>query len=153
VATFGTFTPGQVLTAAELNNGLLWTSFTPAFTNFTLGNGTVTAKYSIFGKVMFCKVAVTLGSTSTVGDPIRMTIPASATAVTTSQEVVGNAMATDAGVATYLGYVLLTSSTQVTGIVINAASTYGQANTFNTTRPFTWGNADQFRLDFMLELL
>mgnify|MGYP003337539341 CR=1 FL=1 len=38
---FGSFT-SQVLTAGDLNTaGGSWTTFTPSFTNFTLGNGTI----------------------------------------------------------------------------------------------------------------
>lgn len=152
MATFGTFVTGQVLTAAELNAGLLWTSFTPSFTNFTLGNGTVSAKYSIFGKFMWVKLKVTLGSTSSMGDPLLMTMPASAQMVTATQEVLGTFQMQDTGNATYFGSLSLSSATQIRPYVWNVAGTFPVANTVNTTRPFTWGNTDQFTMDFMVEI-
>jgi len=43
-----------------------WSDYTPTFTNFTLGNGTVTGKYFRIGRLVHFIVQVTLGSTSSV---------------------------------------------------------------------------------------
>lgn len=43
-----------------------WSDYTPTFTNFTLGNGTVTGKYFRVGRLTHFIVQVTLGSTSSV---------------------------------------------------------------------------------------
>ena len=58
MATFGTFTAGQVLTAAELNAPMAWTSYTPALsssgTQPVLGTGSsATGKYVQINKFVF----------------------------------------------------------------------------------------------------
>jgi hypothetical protein len=152
MATFGTFAVGQVLTAAELNATGEYTSFTPSFTNLTVGNGTVSAGFSVFNKILFCTVSVTLGSTSIVGDPVRMTVPGSLSINTTSQKVLGQATLEDTGIATYMGVVQVTNATTVGLFVQNASTTYTTLNTVNGTRPFASFNGDQFIFSFIARL-
>jgi hypothetical protein len=68
MATFGTFASGQVLTAAELNAAGAWTSFTPSWVNLTPGNGVVSAAYSQFNKILFVRVKLTWGTTTSCTD-------------------------------------------------------------------------------------
>ena len=53
------------------------TSWTPTFTNFTLGNGSYTAVYKRVGKLVFYTLDITMGSTSSVtaGQGILFTLP------------------------------------------------------------------------------
>jgi hypothetical protein len=58
MATFGTFVAGQILTAAELNAPMAWTSYTPALTSSgtqpVLGTGSVaTGKYVQINKFVY----------------------------------------------------------------------------------------------------
>jgi len=152
MAEFGTFTSGSVLTAAELNAAGAWTSFTPSWTNLTPGNGVVSAAYSKFNKILFVRVKFTWGTTTSCGDPVRMTLPASLTQDTASQDPVGFASLTDIGVAGYSGVVSVISSTLVGINVYNSAATYLAPNTVNTTRPFTWGNGDIITFEFTTRL-
>lgn len=61
----------------NLTSGILtaWTTYTPTFTNFTLGNGSVVARYKQVGKTVFvyCKV-VTGSTTNFTGTPV-ITLP------------------------------------------------------------------------------
>lgn len=152
MATLGTFSSGQVLTAAELNAISTWTSFTPSWTNLTVGNGTVSAAYNQINKLVLVTVRVTLGTTSVVGDPVRMTLPASLTQDTASQDFVGLSFLGDTGVASYTGVISVISSTQVGLYVNNVSATYGSLNTVNTTRPHTWGNTDVIQFQFATRL-
>lgn len=152
MATFGTFASGQVLTAAELNAAGTWTSFTPSWTNLTAGNGVVSAAYSQFNKILFVRVKFTWGTTTSCGDPVRMTLPASLTQDTASQEIVGFAQYTDAGVASYIGQISVFSSTVVGLGVMNSAGTYTAANNVNNTRPHTFGNGDIMAFEFTTRL-
>ena len=45
-----------------------WTAFTPTWTNLTVGNGTVNAAYTTFGKTCTFYVSFALGSSSSIGD-------------------------------------------------------------------------------------
>ena len=152
MATFGTFVVGQVLTAAELNAAGAWTSFTPSWVNLTPGNGTVSAAYSQFNKILFVTVKFTWGTTTSCSDPVRMTLPASLTQDTASQDAVGLATYGDTGIAGYSGYIGVISSTQVGLLVNNSASTYTSGNNVNNTRPHTFGNTDTMQFQFITRL-
>ncbi len=152
MATFGTFTSGQVLTAAELNAAGVWTSFTPSWVNLTPGNGVVSAAYSQFNKILFVRVKLTWGTTTSCTDPVRMTLPASLTQDTGSQEVLGFGQYTDTGVASYVGQAYAVSSTVIGLGVMNSSGTYTAANNVNNTRPHTFGNTDIMSFEFTTRL-
>lgn len=68
------------LTRAKLNAAAgelagAWESYTPTLAGFTLGNGTMRAKYYRIGKFYTVKVAVTSGTTSATTNPIVITNP------------------------------------------------------------------------------
>lgn len=140
------------LSTAIANTLGTWTSFTPSWTNLTLGNGSVSAAYLQVNKLLFVTVKVTLGSTSSLGDPVRMTLPNSLTQDTASQDLVGITSLGDTGVAGYQGFIGVTSSTQVTPYVLNVGSTYASLNTITSTRPFTFGNTDTIAFQFVTRL-
>jgi hypothetical protein len=151
MAEFGTFTSGSVLTAAELNAAGAWTSFTPSWVNLTPGNGVVSAAYSKFNKILFVRVKLTWGTTTSCTDPVRMTLPASLTQ-DTNQDGVGWANYSDTGVAGYNGYCAVISSTQIGLLVNNSSSTYVAGNNVNNTRPHTFGNTDTMIFEFTTRL-
>ena len=152
MATFGTFVAGQVLTAAELNSLGVWTSFTPAYTNLTTGNGTNVGYYTVINKMLFVNTSFTLGSTSSVGDPVSLTLPASLTTISSIGATVGSAVFNDAGVATYTGVTQVISTTKVQPYVFNVSATYSTISSLNATRPFTAGTGDQYFMEFMVQL-
>lgn len=129
-----------------------WVSFTPSWTNVTLGNGTQSAFYSVINKILFVKVELTFGSTTSFGDPVELTLPNSYTAITTSQLMFGTSAFEDTGNATFVGQNYLVSSTKVRPSVQLVNGTYSQVNFTNATRPFTWGNTDVLNLDFMVQV-
>jgi len=68
MTALGDFSSGDVLTAADLNGIATWTSFTPTWTNLTVGNGTYDwSLYSQVNDIVFFSIRFTLGSTSSVG--------------------------------------------------------------------------------------
>ena len=84
--------------------GIKWqgtrTSFTPSWTNFTLGNGSLNyAEYIQHGKLVIFQVRVTLGTTSVVGNDPRLAVPVTGMSSSMSFYSKGNAL--DAGVAAY----------------------------------------------------
>src|SRR6185369_9654216 len=52
-----------------------WGSWTPSWTNLSVGNGTVVAKYVQIGKTVFARLSLVLGSTSTVTGPVIFSLP------------------------------------------------------------------------------
>ena len=69
------FSAGQVLTAAQLNEIGENESFTPSFTNTTLGNGTLTGAKMRVNDMMLLQVKFLLGSTSDVTGTVQLTLP------------------------------------------------------------------------------
>lgn len=55
---------------------LVWTTWTPTWTNFTTTSGTLNyAKYSVLGKTTFFKISFTLGASSAVTGQIIFSLP------------------------------------------------------------------------------
>lgn len=128
-------------------------AFTPSFTNFTLGNGTVDiASWWREGVNMLIKIRVTLGSTSSMGSSPAMTVPDSksintslAAAAETSK--VGTGVILDLGAALYDPVAVMNSATEIAFRVIVAAGTQGN---LSATIPMTWATGDIF--DYSIKL-
>ena len=145
MATFGTFVSGQVLTAAELNTGGAWTTFTPTLSNVTLGTGgTNTGQYSIFNKTLFMRGKFVLGTGGSVGGVIAVTCPVSTMALSPTLQFQpnGSILYTDSGIATYTGHALQLTSSLIAFYVSNSAGTYATSVTSSGTVPFTFGVND-----------
>jgi hypothetical protein len=152
MATFGTFTTGQVLTAAELNALGTWTSFTPVWSGLTVGNGTNNGVYSVINKILFVKTRLTFGSTSVMTGFPQLTLPASLTAASTNQQIFGTATSEDTGAASYVGKCYLISTTAVRAYVDAASGAYALLANITNTVPFTWANTDVLLTDFMVQV-
>jgi hypothetical protein len=156
-------TNGQVLTAdSAAATGLAWaaaaapaypySTWSPTFTSFTLGNGIATARYVQIGKLIHCQLKVVLGSTSSVSGLIQFTLPVSAsTSVQGNYVGLNSASCLDAGTAQYPGTCALISSTDAVIFAIPAGFTYLQTTSTSATVPFTWGSTDQFLVNFVYE--
>lgn len=132
-ATGASFT-GATLDAASTVGGVsgttlaavqaAWTAWTPAWTGFTLGNGTVdVARYKQIGKVVHVRVRVTLGSTSSFSGQAKLTLPV-APFDGTAQVVEGSLRYFDFSAGqSYLGFVSIESTTQAFLYTYSAPST------------------------------
>ena len=79
------FSAGAVLTAAQLNEIGDAKTWTPVWTNLTIGNATQTATYMVINNLCFYFLKVALGSSSTVdGGSVACTTPVN-TAVSSYQ--------------------------------------------------------------------
>lgn len=69
MATLGTFTAGQVLTAAELNAIGTWTAYTPEITatGFSIGNATTYGYYTVVNDIVNWRFGVNFGTTTSFG--------------------------------------------------------------------------------------
>ena len=153
MATFGSFVSGQVLTAAELNSLGVWTSFTPSYTQLSVGNGTISGFYTVINKMLFVQTSFTLGSTSSVGaGPVTLTLPASLVQASVTDSIIGQAYYVDAGVASYIGVCAVSNTTTVIPYVDSVGGTYGTLSSITNTRPFTFGTGDSILLNFMTRL-
>lgn len=154
------FTAGEVLAAADLNdtfaskgdinsNGA-WTTWTPTFTNFTLGNGTVTAKYVQIGKFVACRITILLGSTSSFSGAISLSVPVTAVEMG-SIPAIGTVTYLDAGTASYPGHIRQDGANGVSLTVFVTSGTYGSEAGVGASVPFTWANTDVINGTFLYE--
>jgi hypothetical protein len=128
-----------------------YTAYTPTFTNFTLGNGTINvARYAQSGKTVHVYGKVTLGSTSSMGTNLIFTLP-----VTASSNVVispiGLAQFTDTGTTTYYGFVLYATTTTARLVIGDSNSQYFLNGVITSVAPMTWVSTDTFTFDFTYE--
>ena len=138
------FTAGQVLTAAELNAIGESLSYTPTYTNMSLGNGTVTASYVLVQNLLSVVVEFEFGSTSTISGNPAISIP-SGLSWTNDSGVVGGCRLRDEGVANYLGMVQANPNGMLL-VGMGASGTYSSTQIINATNPFTWGATDKIEL-------
>lgn len=146
-----------VITPAGLVSGTgstwVWQSWVPTWTNVTVGNGTVTAKYIQVGKTVIAKLTLQFGSTSAVSGDAQFTLPVTSTAVVTANSaVIGHALYTDdsASNGSY-GYVAHSSTTGGAFRVLGAAGTYLTLATTSSTVPFTWATSDVLNATLLYE--
>lgn len=144
----GTVVPNKLM--ATTGSSWAWQSWTPTWTNLTVGNGTVNAKYVQTGKTVFYRLVLVMGSTTSVGvgGYVTFTLPApyiSPGSSGTASIMIGQAWFEDTGTANYQGQVHTGAIGSGSVAYISASTTggvYRQAAYINATIPFTWGTGD-----------
>lgn len=72
----GAVTPEKLL--ASTGTSWAWQSWTPTYTNLTVGNGTVKARYVQIGKTVHFRFWFDLGTTSSIGNDTKFSLPVAA---------------------------------------------------------------------------
>jgi len=116
-----------------------WTTWTPSFTNLTVGNGTVTARYQQVGKTVNFEFRFVMGSTSSMGSTPNFTLPVSS-ALTPSYFV---CFISDVGTGSFVGGADC-NATNAYPFVTKTDSTYGGIGYLSATQPMTWVTGDNF---------
>jgi hypothetical protein len=149
MATLGNFT-AAILTAAELNAIGTWTTWTPTWSNLTVGNGTVVARYSQINKVIHMRANLVWGSTTSISGNVTFALPvtASSTVSTTGH---GVAQFGDTSSAQFLGVVRLASTTTAQLVVPQTSGNYPNFVQLSSTVPFTWVNTDTIDITLTYE--
>jgi hypothetical protein len=143
-------TNGQLLSAdSTAATGLAWsyggklTSYTPTWgvvsgTAPALGNGTLTGAYTRVGDLVYFRVQLEIGSTTTTGvGSYTFTLPFAMTGA--SNGIAGNGASLDAGVAWYVGYTPFTVQNGFTDkFTLHNAANVAMSN----TSPYTIGSGD-----------
>ena len=126
------------------------TAWTPTFTNFTIGNGTIVARYLKFGRQVFFRVEVTLGSTSTMSNNPRFDLPvACSTTYAVGVNTLGMGLIYDASSgALYQAAVVNNYAPDINQAVImifNSGSTYTSFDSITSAKPMaSWAVSDVF---------
>jgi hypothetical protein len=115
-----------------------WTTWTPTFTNITIGNGLAAGRYKRIGKTVFFWARLNFGTTTSITGAPTVLLPSTST---NANSVFANVILTDSGVRIYTGGSINTTtscsirySVVISSIVSIAA--------ISSTLPHTWGDSD-----------
>ena len=127
-----------------------WTVWTPTYSNITVGNATVTAKYLKVGRMVTGGIHIQFGSTSAVtGDAfITLPVPAASGALVAATAHYYNPTGTTAGWA--LGAYEISGSNLYLRAPL-ATGTYLGFASLSATIPGTWQTNSQIRVQFTYE--
>jgi hypothetical protein len=112
-----------------------WQSYTPTWTNLTVGNGTVVTKYVRIGSMVTYTGKITFGSTTSISGFVNVSLPVTAQ----DSLLTGSARFVDDGIRNYVGVV------NVTAAATSLAFTHSEGGGFgswNATNPFTAASSD-----------
>jgi len=139
MTALGDFSPGDILTAADLNAIGAWDTWTPTWTNFTVGNANTTYRYTQIGSTVFYSIIVVLGSTSSMGTEPEFTLPVTASAYRTAQ---GGEGSLETGAQSWVATTYRKSATNV--YLRSLAQTGGNVyvKQITSTSPATWTTGD-----------
>lgn len=161
-ARLGIGTSGQVLTVSggvpawgAAVPSYSWTSYTPTWTNLTVGNGTVYAKYFKVDKAITVYVKLTFGSTTSIsGAVVQFTVP-EATTTDWQYAPIFLWQAGDYGSNSYAGNAYFEGSNTKVGLYIwkaNATYISTSVDAITSTVPHTWATNDTITATFTYEV-
>lgn len=119
-----------------------WLNYTPTWTNLTTGNGTLNyARFVMNGKRVLLRVKFTLGSTSSVGGSVSVSLPVTAHAdyASATDTPLYAGQLNDATGNRNFPWVRMSSTTAANIGYMNS----GVFGVISSTAPFTWTTSDQ----------
>lgn len=118
-----------------------WQSFTPTWTNLTLGNGVASGKYFLFGDLVVFRVDLVFGTTTSVSGAINVNYPVAAE--TGASFTIGHGEAIDASTGdSFSLHARLVNGTRFTTLTDNGTKLVDTSGTV----PFTWTTSDELHL-------
>jgi hypothetical protein len=126
-----------------------WTSFTPTWSNVTVGNATITAKYCQIGKIIFVKVFFRFGSTTAFTGNVTMGNPIAGAGTPGGNQT--GIQILDSGTAYYQGFTNIQTN-QIELSIANVAGTYPGLAQINATTPMTWTTNDEMVYSYFYEV-
>lgn len=153
MTALGDFTAGDVLTAADMNAIGSWTSYTPTFSQITIGNSTLDFRYTEINKVVIVNGFFTLGSTGSLNPTVasNMSLPKQARNPLNAR--MGFGQINDSGTATYDLWPLSigVNTSYTTLFIMNSSGTFVREAGVNATQPMTWTAGDSFNITLIYE--
>jgi hypothetical protein len=123
-------------------------AFTPTWTNLTVGNGTVTARYVAQGPFTFASINFVFGSTSSISGTVSFTLPNTANTNFTGQYI-GQTRILDASFGYFSGTVQQLSGTAGEVLVTRVDATYATDSLLGAAVPMTWASTDQMWINLV----
>jgi hypothetical protein len=125
-----------------------WTTYTPTYSNITVGNGTVVSRYRQMGKTVEVFFKLTFGSTTSVSQFSIISLPVNSAYTEFST---GEVTFRDVGTQDYYGRFWVNTSGNGYFTAIQTNTTYAQWTPSSNTVPFTFGTNDQIIAIFSYE--
>jgi hypothetical protein len=128
-----------------------WVSYTPTYTNFTLGNGTIDAAYYRSGNFVAVRFELTIGSTSSMTGALIVSKPFTAIA-SNNQLVYGTGQFFDTSANNFYPLmVTYSNSNNFRFWLHNAAGTYAVRTQYDNTTPVTVATGDTIKCQFFYQ--
>ena len=120
-----------------------WTSFTPALTNWTIGNGTILGSYRKVGRTVDFRIVVTFGTTSTyTGIPFVSGPPFTSVSVSANNDVHNIRCTYFSGGSPFAGYAYINAATpSIQMLAFNG--TNGSTTNATSAVPFAFASGSQ----------
>ena len=141
----------------QIYNGTGWQdyfilsdAFTPTWTNLTVGNGSVAARYVAIGNVVVASIRFVFGTTSAITGAVSFTLPSSANTSFDAQYI-GQVRFLDAGTGYFSGNCVQSSGTAGEVLVTRADGTYTYDSGIGAAIPMTWTSTDQFWVNIVYQ--
>lgn len=133
----------NAVTIAKIANEA-WSSWAPAYVNFTLGNGTLSyAKYLKVGRTVHFRIRVILGTTSAVSGNIRFSLPINTADYVNSDTALNGTVAlVDTGSSYIVGIPRPYSTSTIEIVAMSSGGANVGTTNLSSTAPFTWGSGD-----------
>ena len=129
---------------------ILSDAFTPTFTNLTVGNGTLTARYFAAGAAIVASINFVFGSTSAITGAVSFTLPGSAN-TSFNNQYLGQVRYLDASAGYFSGNCSQSSGTTGELLATRADGTYTYDSGITATVPMTWTTTDQFWVNIVYQ--
>lgn len=136
-------TPAKLLTGT--GSTWVWQNWTPTWTNLTLGNGTLVAKYSQSGKSVDIFLYLIFGTTTAITGDVRVSLPvAPRTAYATGNyQSLGSVVLVDEGTVVIGGRLIFVGNAAPNIYYEGAAGTVVNLVPLSATLPHTWAVNDK----------
>lgn len=131
-----------------------WQSYTPTFSNLTIGNGTLVAKYNQIGKNISVRVSIVFGSGSSISGGVSFGLPVTAATYAGSGglTLLGSGLLYDQSAARPYGCTIGMLTTTTGEIrTLAADQPYLYSFPLSSTVPMTWTSLDEISFSFSYE--
>lgn len=131
-----------------------WSSWTPSWTNLTVGNGTTVAEYATDGDIIFVRLLFTFGTTSSITGNVTCSFPVNASTTIDDPDIggglMGNAMLFDTSAAKPINGTPFQISATGWRISpdIETGSYVNGGGVIQAATPFTWASTDNIQATF-----
>ena len=142
-------TLGQEIDTSVGTGLLAWQTYAPTLSGgWANGNGTWTARYAQLGKTVFVRGKFVVGSLTTKGTGLTISLPVTATAAAVESTSIPPALAQAGGSNTQLLFGYIGTTSTFTLFAMNAAGTYLTRTNVTAAIPAAWATSDEINFHF-----